>query len=323
MRTCLFFAAVEQWTRQGAFAPMPDALGAHLKHCDRCSTLVDSVQRTRELARRMPIEALHPTQLETLKFQLMAEARRSKNDLGVGFTRTRFSVRALGIAAIVATAAATATATHHYGKAAARPDGERGATVSAAAAGARELSPLAMRWQDGAHAVTLSATRLGSLPKPSAKRERSPASLQAIEPSPAPPGSSIEAASDADSEFTLAWSALQTKRPAEAAQRFDALLASSSLDPSRRADILYWSAQSHRQAGNTNKAKRRSSQLLQQYPNGAFVADAALMLGEFAMASDQFVMARQYLTQASRSPHTVVRDRAKHALAELEREPKP
>lgn len=321
MRTCLFFAAVEQWARQGAFASVPTALDAHLRHCDRCSSLVDSVLRTRELARRMPVEALNPTQLETLKFQLMAEARRSKNSLGVGFTRTRFSVRALGIAAIVASAAATATATHHYGKTAAARDEDRGAPIPAAAVGARALSPLAMRWHDGAHAVTLSVPRDGSLPKLSAKRKR-PASLQAIEPSPAPPGPSIEAASDADSEFTLAWSALQSKRPAEAAKRFDALLASSSLDPSRRADVLYWSAQSHRQAGNTNKAKRRSSQLLQQYPNGAFAADAALMLGEFAMASDQFVMARQYLTQASRSPHTVVRDRAKHALAELEREPR-
>ena len=45
------------------------------------------------------------------------------------------------------------------------------------------------------------------------------------------------------------------------------------------------------------------------------------MLGEFAMASDQFALAKQYLTQASGSPHSVVRDRAKHALEELAKEP--
>jgi TolA-binding protein len=124
---------------------------------------------------------------------------------------------------------------------------------------------------------------------------------------------------DHDAAFADAWAELRAKRPAEAAKHFDSLLASDNLDPARRADVLYWSAQSHRQAGEVSAAMSRSSQVLRQYPASHHASDAALILGEYALASDQFDVAAQYLNQAAQSERSVVRERAQRALRELVR----
>jgi tetratricopeptide (TPR) repeat protein len=317
MKTCLFLGSVEQWAKQGASVAMSEALAHHLERCERCASFAQSVQQARALGQQLPTWAMDPSRHEALKFRLMAEARGSRGVFSVGFARTRFSVRALALAAIVGSAAAAASATHHY---VSHSDPASDVELPTASNAARPLPHLASRLESSQRAVALPTACNDLLQKTT-----TPLARPALEPGTeqrsvtAEPGSSAD--NDADSEFTRAWAALQSKRPAEAAKRFDTLLASSSLDSSRRADILYWSAQSHRQAGNTSKAMRRSSQLLQQYPNAPFAAAAALMLGEFAMTSDQFPLAKHYLTQASRSPHAVVRDRAKHALAELAKEP--
>ncbi len=319
MKTCLFLAGVEQWAKQGAAAPMSNELSAHLGHCERCAEFARKVQRTRELGQLLPAKVMNPTQIEAIKFRLMAEARQNRKAFGSGFARTRLSLRMLAIAAIVGSAAAAASATHYYAAVHAdnAPTGGRAETAPEA----RRLPHLSSHWQSSPRPPALPLTRNELLQKPNPRRTQ-PMLLPQAEPrTTAAVPSTVAKGSNADSEFTRAWTALQGKHPAEAATRFDALLTSSPLDPSRRADILYWSAQSHRQAGNTSQAMQRSSQLLQQYPTAPFAAAAALMLGEFAMASDQFASARRYLTQASRSPHSVVRDRAKHALEELAKKP--
>jgi hypothetical protein len=61
----------------------------------------------------------------------------------------------------------------------------------------------------------------------------------------------------------------------------------------------------------------RSTQLLRQYPSAPFASDAALLLGEYALASDQFDLAAQYLNRAARSERSVVRERARRALQQL------
>lgn len=121
-----------------------------------------------------------------------------------------------------------------------------------------------------------------------------------------------------DAGFVQAWTLFRSNKPAAAARRFDALLDSRSLDSARRADILYWSAQSHRQAGEAGAAIERASQLLRQFSSASHASDAALILGEYALAGDQFDRAKHYLSQAARSERSVVRDRAERGLRALQ-----
>jgi TolA-binding protein len=116
---------------------------------------------------------------------------------------------------------------------------------------------------------------------------------------------------------------LRANRASEAAKQFDVLLERSNLDKARRVDVLYWSAQAHRRAGNTSMACARSSRLLREYPGSALAPNAALLLGEVAVEQHQPAQAKHYLERARTSSHPLVQARAERALKMLDEHAPP
>jgi len=241
----------------------------------------------------------------------MAAARQGTGLPGRSNRHTGLGVRLL-VAAFVVTA--TAAAGKYVVQTARKSRAPEGSNALSAAGNLSHLGPGGV--------VTIADARLSALTSAISGQSRSapPSVHHDVEASPSglltgnPPNASNL---DGDARFTEAWAALRSKRPADAAKNFDTLLNSASLDSARRADILYWSAQAHRQAGNAGAAQSRSAQLLRQYPASPFASDAALILGEYALASDRFDAAAQFLNKAATSDRQVVRERAKRALKEL------
>jgi hypothetical protein len=317
MKLCRLLGACEDWAAQGNASDLPEALRAHISRCQSCAAFVQAVLGVRELGGSLPTVTMSSARHDKMKFLLMSEARQSRNGHRVGLGRTSVRTRLLAAAAIVATTAAAAAAsvvTRQFVQTRAAPT----STEPTEHAATQRVRPLA-------HFSGKSSSATG-MPEVAFPRGAMLAATDPQRPSVATtsplasalPSSATQAPTHPDdSEFARGFALLRDKKPAEAAKRFDALLATASLDSARRADVLYWSAQAHRRAGNAGTAISRSSQLLQQYPSAGFAPDAALMLGEFAIAGDQFDLAAQYLNKALKSQHAVVRDRAQRALSKL------
>ncbi len=310
MTTCRSLAEAKQWAELGNLRLVPDDLRSHAGRCDVCAAFLQTVDLARELGQQLPATALGHERHDAAKFKLMAAARQGARPTRTSGRRARLGVRLL-VAAFVVTAAAAAS---NYVVKNVRMS--RVPMSSGASEVAQSLPHLDTRRLGANLAQSLATAALASQGKFPV------VTVAGTSPAAAPAAATANTANastsvDGDALFTEAWAALQSKRPAEAAKHFDALLSSSSLDAARRNDTLYWSAQAHRQAGNAGTALQRSSQLLRQYPSSPFATDAALILGEYALANDQFDAAAQYLNKAATSARPVVRERAKRALGEL------
>lgn len=302
MNKCLSMVEARHWAEQGNHLPIPGGLRTHAERCAACADFIRTVDDARTLGQQLPTTPLGQQRHDAMKFQLMATARQQASRALASNHPVRIGARLL-IAAFVVTAAATA------GGYAVKAMRDRNVPSGAnRAAPAQQLSHL-----ETARVNTNIGARLAS----AAATASSPSASMLGSANAEPAGATTPTNIDGDARFTEAWAALRAKRPAEAARNFDALLDSNSLDAARRADILYWSAQSHRQAGNVGAAQSRSAQLLRQYPSSPFAGEAALILGEYALANGQFDTAAKYLTRAADSDRPVVRDRAKRALKEL------
>jgi len=292
MKHCAQHLALKQWAHKGSSAVTLGKLNDHANGCNICRTYLREVRQARELGQQLPNFTLSRNRHETVKFNLMAEARRNRYPTTHRRRHLNLRVRLLSIAAIVGGAAAAATAT---------PWGtnERAQSFSMLTTLESHIATpfRTPRRVDNAFATTAL-----------------PAVLQPKRLHPNKPGPSTFFT---DSAFAIAWNALQAGQPAAAAARFDDLLYSENVDDGRRADILYWSAQSHRQSGNIIGAIKRSTQLLRKHPTSPFAPDAALMLGEYALADGKLLLAKLYLRRAAQATHCVVRERAIRELGRL------
>lgn len=123
---------------------------------------------------------------------------------------------------------------------------------------------------------------------------------------------------EGDAAFAQAWQLLRSGRTREAARAFDALWAGDSLDTERRADVLYWSAEAYRRAGDRSAAESRASMLLRETPGAWRAPEANLIVGESALQRGDIEAARTALERAARSGRQGVSVRAQRALERLE-----
>jgi hypothetical protein len=121
-----------------------------------------------------------------------------------------------------------------------------------------------------------------------------------------------------DTAFAYAFRLLGAGQPGQAATAFDALLGSGPLDASRRADVLYWSAQAHARTGNATLAEARARAYLDGYPGSLHYGDAALLLGDFARNRGAKSQARSYYERALGTSRPATRARAQKSLSLLE-----
>jgi hypothetical protein len=304
MKTCVRISEAVAWATQGNAHAVPDSLRDHALRCESCAEFVASVSLTRELGQSLPATAMVRARHDALKLELLSQARRHAGN-SAHIRHLRLWLRLL-VAAFI-TSGAAAAAKYATDRRTSLLDRAR-----APQALAQPLPKLETPSIDNSVANRLVKATSALLP-----RSEDSGKL------PLPPGVDASEAAQhcatttADDVFAQAWAALRDKRPTEASKRFDALLASKTLDPARRADVLYWSAQSHRQAGEAGAAISHSLQLLHQFPSAHHASDAALILGEYALARDQLDRAAQYLTQAAQSERSVVRERAQRGLRQL------
>ena len=292
MKHCAQHLALKQWAQEGASAVTLGELNDHANGCNICGTYLREVRQARELGQQLPNFTLSRTRHETVKFNLMAEARRNRFPTTRRRRHLSLRVRLLAIAAIVGSAAAATTTMHRW-------TNDR----------AQALSMLTMLEPDTARPFRTPRGVDNAFVTTALAAVAQPKRLHPNKPRPS--------TFSTDSAFAMAWNALQAGQPAVAAARFDSLLDSDNADAGRRADILYWSAQSHRQSGNISGAITRSSQLLRKHPTSAFAPDAALMLGEYALADGKLLLAKLYLRRAAQATHCVVRERAIRELGRL------
>lgn len=309
MNACAHHPQVVAWATQGSELGAPESLIAHAECCEACAGLITSVRLGRQLGLLIPNTALTQSRHDAVKFLLMAEARRGAADWRKG-RPVYLGIRLL-VAAIITSGVATAWyAAHRVGVGFEPAESEGSVAKSLPRLETHDFGRDIVR----AMVVVTARQELQFAPKHEPSKPGSSTQQRTDEPASADQASP---GVDGDAAFSEAWSTLRAKRPAEAARRFDALLDSRTLDPARRADVLYWSAQSYRQAGAVGAAISRSNQLLRQYPSSHHACDAALILGEYALASRQFDQAAQFLNLAARSDRSVVRERAQRALREL------
>lgn len=120
-----------------------------------------------------------------------------------------------------------------------------------------------------------------------------------------------------DARFQSGLQALRDGRAVEAARIFDALAGDGSVDGPRRADAAAWAARAHVAAGNTSRALEQAGAAAS---GGAWQDDeAALLLGEQAARRGETETARRWLTRAAGSGRPATRERARKALAALDR----
>ena len=148
------------------------------------------------------------------------------------------------------------------------------------------------------------------------------AAVEEVEPSPTAPAAALAPASpelgDHDEAFSRAWRMLRTGRALEAARAFDALWARSNLDPARRADVLYWAAESHRQAGDLLAAESRAAMLLRNDPTAWRAPEANLIMGEAAQRRGNLTAARRAFERAAETGSPRVSRHARRALELLD-----
>lgn len=303
-----------EWSYQGARHDMSDELRAHLSVCAPCAAYAESVQLARALGEQLPFVTLEQAKHDALKLELVTESRRWANTSAHrGPRRVRALLWAAAITVGVTTAAAAAFLVVRRPVQLPVSPTQLGATARRPSLEEQALS--------SEHHPSASATAPPITVVQVVSRERVPPIEPSGEELPArsaePQTTAAPIATNSDDEFAEAWAALRANRPTEAARRFDALLERASLDPARRVDVLYWSAQAHRRAGNTGAACARSTRLLREFPRSALASNAALLLGEVALEQRQPEQAKSYLERAKNSNHPLVKARAERALKTL------
>jgi hypothetical protein len=116
---------------------------------------------------------------------------------------------------------------------------------------------------------------------------------------------------------------MQNGRAREAALTFDALAADPRLDRERRADVLFWSARAHAEAGEMAEAERAAAAVGSVDPGSWHASDAALLLGRVCLARGDVVCARTQLRRAATSSKPAVRSEAEGLLRQLATAPAP
>ncbi|MBI2896602.1 MAG: FecR domain-containing protein [Deltaproteobacteria bacterium] len=86
-----------------------------------------------------------------------------------------------------------------------------------------------------------------------------------------------------DQAFHEAWGMLRSGDPRAAAARFDELLRRPDLGE-RRADVLFWSARAHQDAGQSSVARERLGDIVRSHPGAWHAAEARSALGEASAA---------------------------------------
>jgi TolA-binding protein len=312
-RECKYYVALQDWSHSGRAVPLDSQVLAHTTVCNECKGFVDSVLEARNRGDALPLTLLSASRQQAVKLQLMAEAKRFSNRSRAQRTMGYWLAKKRVVVALsIGVAAAATTGVVSYGLFSKGYDtGSRPSSVPTAVA--------SLKVTKGGRTETfapLEATRPSStvtspaLPRSNNDgRSLAPSNSGAFAPRAKP--------TNGDEQFALAWASLRNHRPAQAATQFDALLEGGQLDAARRADVLYWSAQAHHRAGNTNAAVSRSRRLLNEFPKSQFAPDAALLLGEAALNGRNHEQARRYLLLAKTSSHARVRERAERALSQI------
>lgn len=322
MKSCTHNAALLEWSRLGSRSELSPDLKAHVPGCPSCSGLVSEVMTARELALLLPTQTLPQVRLEQMKFLLMATARQQRSAPVEPQGRAPKLFR-LGVAALVIVSGVAAAATASRWLRAPALPGEQSVpappdkSASSLPTTAQQSRSAASQNQTDAPRAEVSGPRTGQEAANLGTSAGPRAEASATSVAEGPTNVQALPTSSVDAEFRAAWALLRDGQPRMAAAKFDELLNRGSLDPARVSDVLYWSAQSHRQSGNAHLASQRSETLLARFPQAAHAPDAALLLGEAAMANGQTARARRYLKLALTSRHPVVRDRAEKALSKL------
>jgi hypothetical protein len=339
--SCTGKSLLRSWASAGSDEPKSAALLEHVARCEVCAVEVRRIERVRRLGGSLPAVTLTPNQQREMKFALMAETRRCAPAVrpsraawlsGPLAPRRVAMVGALVvstcIAAVLLPNSLRNVTTPSKPILANRCAEEKASLPSRSAMPApvgHEVRPVeghpgersdvgVVAGVDGRGGLRNVEAASGARPPmaPVASAIRGKSAEEASGDASAP------AKMDPDDAFAAAWSALRNHRAAEAARGFDRLLESSELDASRRADVLYWSAQAHRGIGDVSVAERRCRELLEGSPRSPFAPNAALVLGELEQRKGNAVEARRYFERALSSSHANVRERAKKALASLE-----
>ena len=313
LRTCR--TATVEWAMLGSSVQPSGQLLEHSAACETCAALIREVLDTRKLADLLPAKSMAQDRHEQMKFLLMANARqaraaeprRSQSNAKV----LKWSLAALVVASGVVAAASSLDSTRSL------LFHRRPKSSSPAQPAARQI---AVCGNSAAHSTSCPITTTAATPPVDAKNIAVPSSTSSTRTAAAlvaPASTASSAAGLADSKFAEAWSMYRAGQYQAASAQFDRLLYQDHLDASRTADILYWSAQAHQQSGDSAVAQKRCETLLARYPGAPHATDAALLLGEAAVAGGRYDAARGYLNRALKSPHQVVRTRAERALAKL------
>jgi len=313
LRTCR--TATVEWAMLGSSVEPSAQLLEHGAACETCAALIRDVLDARKLADLLPAQSMAQDRHEQMKFLLMANARqaraaeprRSQSNAKV----LKWSLAALVVASGVVAAASSLDSTKsllfHR-----RPN-----SSSPAQPAARQIAVCGIGAKSPTSCLILNPAPAPQLEPRNVVGPSTTSSTRTAAALAAPSSMASSAAGLADSKFAEAWSAYRAGQYQAASAQFDRLLYQDHLDASRTADILYWSAQAHQQSGDSALAQKRCETLLARYPGAPHATDAALLLGEAAVASGRFDAARGYLNRALKSPHQVVRTRAERALAKL------
>jgi TolA-binding protein len=319
--SCVAKPLLRAWTNAGCDAEKPVALLEHVNECESCAEEVRRIERARWLGRSLPVVTLAPNARREMKFSLMAETRRCVPVLRLAAER-RFLSPGLSLRVAIAGALVLSTCVAAVllpkswwdvpapSKPIPATQCDTSQAPSLTSVGRTAPNPRELRAADS---ESKGQTADPGTSERSNEDEHS-ASTMPQKSAPRPPAPAVTVA-DPDDAFASAWASLRSHRPAEAAERFDRLLEGPNMDPSRRADVLYWSAQAHRNIGDVHIAERRCRELLDRFPRAPFAPNAALVLGDIEQSKGNVAGARRYFERALSSPHENVRARAQRALA--------
>lgn len=298
--------AREAWARLGCHAALPLEMALHAETCDGCARFIADVRRSRQLGASLEAHQLAPTTLHEIQRRLRTETRQSP---ALGFV-TRGNQRRWQWLAVVAVGLLVGTvgvAAVQVGKLIRARLDPLGTTATGLPAGLAKSSDAAPQTADEA-------------PNPPSTPSAASPEIQHAAPGASNP--SRPAAGDStpdDSAFAEAFRLLGAGDPTQAAAAFEGLLKRSRLDPSRRADVLYWASQAHARANHAALAEARARLYVEAYPSSLHYGDAALLVGDLARNRGATSLARDYYERALRAARAATRARARDALASLGR----
>jgi len=259
---------LDAWLRAGRSDPEP----RHLAACAQCRAALAETERVRGWFPD-PGEVISEASAETIRFRLEGEARgRTHGPQQRRAHRSRAWVGIGATAVVLAAAAMTAS------------ELRRSSEVVPSAPRIAPATPDAHRTSTAPSAppeVTLDLARPNP-PPPALRPTSSPSpriarAAQPVEPpAEAPPSPPTLARFDLDRAFGEAWRLRREGRADAAALAFDALLDHDT--GSRRADILFWSARAHLDAGHDDVTEARLRALLRDHPESWHAPEARSML---------------------------------------------